>query len=355
MDTTSLLPAFQASGPFATAFVDVSHDNEKGAHEHELRVREVCDALSSAGAEVAVVEPVRDRLLDLLPWPGPVARLVVANAGGVLVDTAHAGRVDKPLATWGALPDVATWIRERAGDRTFVLALVDHIGGRVSVHDSALPTPLDSTEIDGETLYVQQVPEGDWASLKYQHTTENVWARNAEEVADAIRGRVAAGHDLVLLAGDPKSRPMVKDALDGQVHVVELDTGSRASDGGDQALDEAVRHALNNEAVGMHLELQRELSERLGRGEGAAAGVDAVADALVRGQVEVLLLDPDEAADRTLDVARHPGFPLAEELGTVAADQALVAAAVLTGAQVSPLPVRALGGEPVAALLRWAA
>ncbi|HET7736118.1 MAG TPA: hypothetical protein VFK52_09105 [Nocardioidaceae bacterium] len=354
MDTSSLLPAFQASGPFATALVDVSHDSETGAHAHELRVREVCDALTTAGAGPDVVEPVRDRLLDVVHWPAPVARLVVANADGVLVDAAHASRVDRSLGTWSALPDLATWVRQRAGDRTFVLALVDHTGGRVSVHDSATPAPLDTTEVTGQTLHVQQVASDDWANLKYQHTTENVWAANAEEVAEAIRGRVAAGHDLVLLAGDPQSRPLVRESLGDQIHVVELDTGSRSADGGDAALDEAVRHALNNEAMAIHLELQRELSERLGRGEGAASGVDAVADALVRGQVEVLLLDPDEAAGCTLDVGSHPGFPVGE-LGVVPADQGLIAAAVLTGAQVSPLPARALGGAPVAALLRWAA
>ena len=39
MDTSTLSKLFQADGPFATALVDVGHDNENGAHEHELRVR----------------------------------------------------------------------------------------------------------------------------------------------------------------------------------------------------------------------------------------------------------------------------------------------------------------------------
>ena len=36
MDTTALRPALEATGPFATALVDVSHESENGAHEHEL-------------------------------------------------------------------------------------------------------------------------------------------------------------------------------------------------------------------------------------------------------------------------------------------------------------------------------
>jgi hypothetical protein len=72
----------------------------------------------------------------------------------------------------------------------------------------------------------------------------------------------------------------------------------------------------------------------------------------VRGQVETLLLDPVAARDLTLDTTEHPGLVVGAE-GELRADQALVAAAVLTGASVAVSPSATLGGAPVAALLRW--
>ena len=81
-----------------------------------------------------------------------------------------------------------------------------------------------------------------------------------------------------------------------------------------------------------------------------------VADALVRGQVDRLLIDPARAAEFELEPEKHPGLALgaATDLPTaLPADRALVAAAVLTDADVVVTRTSTLGGAPVAALLRW--
>ena len=103
------------------------------------------------------------------------------------------------------------------------------------------------------------------------------------------------------------------------------------------------------------LSLHHELKDRLGQDRAVATGVRDVADAFVRGQVDTLLLDPQAAAELTLDPADHPGLVVGPGVpdGPLRADQALVAAAVLTGAQVAVAPRAVLGGTPVAALLRW--
>ena len=66
-------------------------------------------------------------------------------------------------------------------------------------------------------------------------------------------------------------------------------------------------------------------------------------------------MDPHSAADLTVDPADHPGLALGEvDLAQpLRADQALLAAAVLTGADVHVGATATLGGSPVAALLRW--
>lgn len=356
METSSLSSVYEASGPFATALIEVSRDNENAEHEQELRVRAACEALAGQGADPVVVKLVEDRLAEVVNRPAPVSRLVVANADGVLLDETAGIRADQPVANWGPLPDLAAWIAHKDSATTFVLAIVDHEGGDVAVYDSDVPEPEEEGTVGGETLHVHKVPVGGWSALRYQHVTENVWARNAAEVADRVNAHVNDGHNLVLLAGDPQSRPMVRERVEHPgVTLVELETGTRAEDGGDEALQQAVRQALMDQVVQRQLSLSHEVKDRLGRDHAVATGVHDVADAFVRGQVETLLVDPAAAAELTLDPAEHPGLAVGAgvEDGPLPAVQALIAAAVLTSADVTVTRSAALGGSPVVALLRW--
>jgi hypothetical protein len=357
METAPLSDVFNARGPFATVLVDVSHDNENAEQEHELRVRSAVDALTEQGADEAVVSQVQQRLADLVHQPAPVARCVVANADGVLLDEVAGFRVDQPVASYGPLPDLGRWVEHRDGVLTFVLALVDHEGGDVAVYDSDVPEPEEETSAGGETHHVHKVPVGGWSALRYQHTTDNVWIRNGKDVAAKVREHVDQGVGPVLLAGDPQSVGIVRDELaDVQgATVVELETGTRNEDGGDEAQQQAVREALMAQAVERRLGLHHELKDRLGQDRAVATGVRDVADAFVRGQVETLLLDTSASAELTLDPGQHPGLSLGPDLpsGPVRADQGLVAAAALTGAAVAAVPSAVLGGAATAALLRW--
>jgi hypothetical protein len=356
MDTSAFAALFQETGPFATVLVDVAHDTENGEHEHELRVRAAADQLLEQGCEPDVVALTSARLSELVPRPAPVCRLVVANAAGVQYDDLASARVDQTVAHWGPLPELAAWIQLRDSALTFVLALVDHTGGDVAVFDSAVPEPQDEVHLVGETHHVHKVPVGGWSALRYQHVTENVWAKNAEAVVEQVVSHVRAGHHLVLLGGDPTSVGLVRDALDEVgAKVIELESGTRAEDGGDEALQHAIRQSLMGEVVSRRVALVHELKDRLGRNYAVAVGTRDVADAFVRGQVDTLLLDPDAASEVTLDIKDHPGLVLGPTPidGPVRADQALIAAAVLTDAKVVVSPSAALGGSPVAALLRW--
>jgi len=357
MDTAPLSDVFNAPGPFATVLVDVSHDSENAEHEHDLHVRAAVDSLTEQGADERVISHVKQRLGDLVHRPAPVARVVVANADGVLLDEVAGFRVDQPVASYGPLPDLAPWIEHRDGVLTFVLALVDHEGGDVALYDSDVPEPEEETSAGGETHHVHKVPVGGWSALRYQHVTDNVWIRNGKDVAEKVKEHVSTGTGLVLLAGDPQSVGIVRDELaDVQgATVVELSSGTRNEDGGDEAQQQAVREALMAQAVERRLSLSHELKDRLGQDRAVATGVREVADAFVRGQVETLLLDPSATAELTLDPGQHPGLTLGPDLpsGPVRADQALVAAAALTAAAVSVVPSAVLGGAATAALLRW--
>jgi hypothetical protein len=356
MKTTGLSDLYDAPGPFATVMLDVSHDNENGEHEHELRVRAATEQLAELGAPEDVVEEVRARLGEVVDRPAPSARAVVATSAGVALDDVLHTRVDQPVVSWGPLPDLARWVEHRDSVVPFVLAVVDHTGGDVAVYTSDVPEPDEQTSVGGETHHAHKVPVGGWSALRYQHVTENVWARNAEAVADEVVSCVRSGHRLVLLAGDPQSRPTVLARLeDTPASVIELDTGSRAEDGGDEAFQQAIREALLEHVVAQRLADAHTLRDRLGADNAVATGVHDIADAFVRGQVDTLLIDPQAAAEETVDPREHPGLAFGQVVvqEPVAADQAFVAAAVATAADVRIAPRAALGGAPVAALLRW--
>ena len=175
MQTAALTEVYAATGPFATALIDVSHDSENAEREHELRVRAACEELAGQGADDSVVTAVRERLSQVVTRPAPVSRLVVATSQGVLYDDLSSTRVDKPLASWGPLPDLGAWLTHEDSVLSFVLALVDHEGGDVALHDSDVPEPEEETSAGGETHHAHKVPVGGWSALRYQHVTENVW------------------------------------------------------------------------------------------------------------------------------------------------------------------------------------
>ena len=121
-----------------------------------------------------------------------------------------------------------------------------------------------------------------------------------------------------------------------------------------------VEQALRGRAVSAGLDALEELQQRLGEREQgksarAASGTSEVLDALVRGQVDTLLLDPAAAAETTLNPSDVPGLDLGAvtTLDALPADQVLVALGALTDADVRVGRRRTLDGQPVAAVLRW--
>ncbi|HEU4946784.1 MAG TPA: Vms1/Ankzf1 family peptidyl-tRNA hydrolase [Kribbella sp.] len=356
MDISRLAPLFQAEGPFASVTLDVSRASETAAQARNLRLRSATEELGRLGADREVIDQVAARLSERVDEPAPVARTVVATAADVQLDELVHQHIDQSIVGWGALPDITGWLELASRNIPFVLALVDHVGGDVAVYRSDVPQALEESSAGGETEFVHKVPSGGWSALRYQHVTENVWSRNAEAVADEVESRIREGNRLILLAGDPRSKGEVARRLEtSPATVVELESGSRSEDSGGDALQHAIRQALLEHSVARQQELAHTLQDRLGRGEGAAAGVREVAGAFVRGQVDTLLLDPAAAAGTELRPSDHPGLPLGAVPvdQPVRADQALIAAAALTDAQVVISPQSVLGGAPVAALLRW--
>jgi Bacterial archaeo-eukaryotic release factor family 2 len=357
MKSERLAPMYADPGPFASAYLEVSRDQEQGNRVVELAVRAVGHDLAEQGAPPVVLEALGERLGQSTGQPAPISRCVVATERGILFDELTRSHHAQPVASWSPLPDVAAWLRDASRQVPFVLALVDHEGGDVTTYSADDMGPERGASVGEPSKYEHKVRGGGWSHLKWQRSAETVWARNAAEVAAEIERQVRTGLDVVILAGDERSRGLVteqlSDTTSAQLRI--LDRAGRPVDGGDDALAADVESVLRDVVVARQLRVVHELKERMGRGESVALGVRDVADAFVRGQVDRLMLDPDPAADFTLRPADHPGLALGASPPTeeLRADQALIAAACLTDADITIATAPTMGGAPVAALLRW--
>src|SRR5690349_10729342 len=73
-------------GPFASVYVDASHDTEDAAHQAELRWQAARSELAELGTEQATIDAIGRALLDGPPPVGTAGRAVIAAGGDVLAD-----------------------------------------------------------------------------------------------------------------------------------------------------------------------------------------------------------------------------------------------------------------------------
>lgn len=347
----ALKELFSRQGPFASVAMDVSLDQEDGARALELRTREVTDRLSQQGAPSRVVDAVRRVLEEPVQRPAPRSRFVVATEEGVLLDQVRAEPTAQPEAVWSALPDITRMLALQQEVTSLVLVSVDHTGGSVTTYDSGELEVTDSEEVEGDEDFVQKVRGGGMAHRRYQATSEEVWRENARDVAALALEKVRAGERLVVVAGSPESRGEVVEALaSSPAEVVTLDRAGLNADGGEESLHLALRAVVERHLEERREDLKASLEQALGQGRGATAELHDVLAALVKGQVETLVVDRAAMAQETVVAANHPGLALPGDL-PLRADLALVAAALRTDARVVEPPHGFV--HPVAALLRW--
>jgi hypothetical protein len=356
--TASIAKLLQDRGPFASVYVDVSRGMEDGHRVVELAAREACDLLLEQGAPSSVGDEIRALLTANLHLEAPVSRAIVATERGVLLDEVSRARTAQATATWAPLPDLGAWITDEDTRVPFLLALADHEGGQVSVYRSSRHSADITESVGSPDVHEHKFGGGGWSHLRYQHVTENVWMRNATEVAAEIQRHAGRGIEMIILAGDPHSRAQVLEALGDDVRpeLVQLESGSRAADGGDEALFHEVDAVLTRHVTATKLADVHALRDRLGKGESVAIGIADIADALVRGQVDRLLIDVDRSREFSVEPSHHPGlsFGAVKDLPeSIRADLALIAGAAVTAADVNVTRARTMNGAPAAALLRW--
>lgn len=366
MELARLRPVYEHPGPYLTVHAAVGRAGEDALDQLDARWTGIRHELERHQLDAGLVEEVGERLRANTHLGGEVRRTLVAAGDLIVFDDVQAAHSIWPeTVDVDDLPDLAGWLRIADQEIPFVLVQVDRTGGDIDFYRALARPRSEHESVEGASYYIRKVPEGDWAQKQFQRGAEERWKHNAREVADHVR-RLAGEHRprAIMLAGDVRAVTDLVDALAGSdVPVVKLESGGRAAGTSEEALWAEVSLVLADLEAHAQKEIADQLAEAAGRDRGAAIGTDAVLDALVRQQVDRLVLDLDEAADETVRPSRHEGLVLPEPALAaegLPADRVVVAAAALSGSRLSLLPAQlipALGGaghaEGVAALLRW--
>lgn len=362
MHLDRLQPVFEQAGPFLTLHLDVGRASEDGEAQIETRWTTIRHELERAGMPDGLIGEIGERIHENTHVAGEVRRTIVAAGGRVVLDDVQPGHNPHPeVVDLGELPQLAPWIDMEDQAFPFVLAVVNREGGDVRAYRAASREPVSEDTVTGETFYITKVAAGDWAQKQFQQTAENTWHHNARLVAEEVRSAARASHaGAVFVAGEVRARAEVVTAIETLDHgldrVLPVESGGAGPGSDEEALWTELNGRLRELVGEADMQTSSRLDEGRGRGQGVATGTDEVLDALVRGQVEELVVDLELLQESTVEPGSHPGLPLphvAAQATELPADRVLVAAGALTGARLTVLPATIAHGGGASALLRW--
>jgi hypothetical protein len=359
MHLHAVRPVLDRPGPYLTVHAEVGRTDEHALDQLEARWTSIRHELEHHDVDRALVEQLGERLRENTHVPGEARRTIVATPHEVVFDEVQPGHALWPESVdLGDLPDLTGWLRQADRAIPFLLVRVDRTGGELAFYRAVSRAPSEESSVQGETFQIRKVPEGDWAQKQYQNRAQELWAKNAEAVADELTSMVRRQRPrVILVAGDVRATDELVDALGRQpTPVVRLHSGGRAEGASDEALWQEISTVLAAHEAHADQELAERLAEGQGRARGVAVGSVDVLEALVRGQVDELVLDPVQVQEATVHPVDFPGLELPEPARSSAelpADRVLVAAAARSDSAVSLLPEALVPDHGVAAILRW--
>jgi len=327
----------------------------------------VRESLDQQGASDADLAAVQEAVAPATGLAAPVSRFVLVRAGSIELNEVLPGPLQgPPVVEVGLIPNLVPLIRHRGDDFPYVVAEVGRDGGEIRLQHARQDGVAEERAVEGEREKLKKVPTGGWSQGRYQHHTEEIWRRNADEIAAEIDRVVRATKArLLIIAGDIRARELVLDQLAEASRTIASTVDSHTRTGG--ADREALRTEVAKRVAEVWARQQQAILERLATLQGqqhveAAAGLGEVVNALQQAQVGTLLLEETALQDhKVLALTEEPWVATAGEqpvtgqvLGKLAAPPALVRAAALTDARVLLFPPGVLpGGKEVAAVLRW--
>lgn len=345
MDTTHLRRLLDASGPFASVYVDDPHSSEDAAKQRALIARAVHAELEHKGAERELCAIVDECLNGSTPASAHAGRAVLATLEGVIVDQPLMSPLGWPTYRYSPLPFLLPLVTDSSAGSKYICVFVDAEGADFTV-SSAAGEELETNSIVGGAGPVHKVASGgtreyhDTAARAEENIRQNIasTAQAVMEVADRHRGAP------IFVIGEVRSRAQLIAELPSaaQPRLASLESGSRAR--GSDSVE--LRHELGEHLLRRELQTMQDAADQFAHAAGsqpplASQGLPAVAQALREANVETLFVT--ERTDAAVYVGDQPTLvaanPIDIDMGRsrmfeCRADEALPFAAVAVGSAI---------------------
>jgi Bacterial archaeo-eukaryotic release factor family 2 len=339
-------------GPFASVYLDFSHDTEDAPAQLELRRRAIRDDLADQGADEATVAAVDSAIAGHEPAVGRAGLALIVADGVVLLDQTLRRPPPLPMVRFSELPYLLPLAEAAEPAVSHVVVVVDRVGADLRAVDRD-GKAVTEEQVSGADHPIHKVRGGGWAHRSMQRRVEETAKSNVEDVAEEA-GRLATqvGARVVVIAGEVQARTALLAALPGPARevAVEAQAGGRADGTDDDALSDEIAEAVERVVKADRDAVLETYRAELGRGTGRAVqGLAATVAALREGNAEVLLANPRPLGDTTVWASSSQPEQLGHSAGELPdlgvtdavqrrADEAIPLAAISVGAdlQVDP-------------------
>lgn len=359
---------YRRDGAWCTALVDVSLGTAAAREAMDQLPETVSRLLASQQANAADIAAMVPALVPAEGYRSPVARFVAVNNGEVVLNEIISGiDVTAPQVDCAQFPNLVPLARARGGQFPYLVAEVSRDGGEVRLHHSGYDGWTEERTVAGdvdEAHHAKKVP-GRYSEAANQANTDEVWRRNAEEVAAQIEEMARENYArLIVMSGDVKARELVSSRLSDahRENVRMLDQHTRTG-GADLALfaqevSACVAQVLANDI--------RDLADKVANLSGTgrrnvAFGFTEVVQALQQSQAATILVAKYQDDESLMALTAEPWLAAEDSdehaelvVGSWPAPEVLLRATALTDSTLRYVPDGVLPhGVGIAALLRW--
>lgn len=359
---------YRREGPWCTALFDASLGTTAAHEAADALPDQVGKLLASQQAAEADIQALTGALASASGHRAPVARFVAVNNGEVVLDELIQGlKVQAPEIDCGPFPNLVPLARARGGQFPYLVAEAGRDGGEVRLYHSSVQGVDESRGVTGdpeEAHHAHKVP-GRYDEPKNQSATEEIWKRNAVELANQI-DEMAREHfvKLIVLAGDVKARELVVGQLGTASKSITtmLEQNTRAGGADQGAFAKAVAEHVDGVLAAELKALAEKVANKSGNGRAElAVGFDEVVEALQQAQASTVLVNQYQDDESLLALSSEPWLTGEEAedhaelvVGSWPAPEVLLRATAMTDASIRYVPEGVLPeGVGIAALLRW--
>lgn len=359
---------YRREGPWCTALFDASLGTTAAHEAADALPDQVGKLLASQQAAEADIRALTGALAPANGHRAPVARFVAVNNGEVVLDELIQGlKVQAPEVDCGPFPNLVPLARARGGQFPYLVAEAGRDGGEVRLYHSSVEGIDESRGVTGdpeEAHHARKVP-GRYDEPKNQSATEEIWKRNAVELAHQI-DEMAREHfvKLIVLAGDVKARELVVGQLGtaSKSITTTLEQNTRAGGADQGAFAKAVAEHVDGVLAAELKALAEKVANKSGNGRAElAVGFDEVVEALQQAQASTVLVNQYQDDESLVALSSEPWLTGEESedhaelvVGSWPAPEVLLRATAMTDASIRYVPEGVLPeGVGIAALLRW--